>query len=328
MTSSDQTCTGCTGGFYLNTGVCTLCTVIPGCAVYSAVCTGSTDQAPCMTCSAGTFLNAGTGACTACTTFAGCIDYGLTLCDGTTAADQTCASCDSGYYLGASACTVCMVVPGCATYSTPCDGTTSADQACMACEPGFYIGAGPSCVQCTTIDGCTTYTASCATGATIADQTCSACIAGYIPTGAGTACTQCQVVTGCNSYTTACPVGPGGILPCLGCTLSYTFNAGTGACDPIIQSLLIDTAVAPCAGGAVQFQALIVYKDGSTLDVSADPLTAWSINNGCAISTTGQVTAGCCSACVSACNDVTIGANYNTGVATGSVDFTFPMSIG
>jgi len=255
--------------------------------------------------------------------FTGCAAYTGTVCDGTTSADQTCTACDAGYYknLGVG-CTLCTVISGCASYNAACLGGTSTDQTCGACEPGYYISATPACVQCTTPAGCATYTASGCTGMTAADQTCATCITGYVLTGA--TCSQCMTVTGCNSYTVNCTVG--GTLPCLGCTSIYTFN--TGACDPIPQTLAIETVsgTVACQTTPVQFIALIVYMDGTTLDVSADPLTAWSINGGCTISTSGLVT-GCTTASTCGNPDLVVGANYNSGVVTAMVDFSFPMTV-
>ncbi len=129
-TVSDTVCSSCSSGYYLNSGLCSKCT-ISNCIT----CLRVASTISCTSCNTGYLLQSGT--CAACPS------------NCRTCSSQTiCTTCNSGYFLIGGACSsVSTLVTNCQTYL----GTST----CSSCASSFYLKNGlcyPCSLLCSSCD--------------------------------------------------------------------------------------------------------------------------------------------------------------------------------
>jgi len=219
-----KTCASCITGYYLDAGVCKVC---------SSGCRACSSADFCQACKPGKALSLTKRTC------AGCV-AGCTRCVYNYLDQLICLACETGYVRTSSGCTSCSAaIPNC----VKCFNTGS----CLQCDTGYFKSSGSSCSKCnSTMPNCLECKDS---------KTCTVCASPFVvklSNPSECTCPQDNCET-CLSNTTTCAK----------CKRGY-FLSDTLKCTSCYESCVscIGTAKEQCTA-CPENANLVVNSDGS-----------------------------------------------------------------
>lgn len=294
--ASQDICTSCATGTFLNTTKSDQCVSYPS-GIFN--CLKYSDPSTCILCNSVSYLN--NGICIATTVIANCATY---------SANYTCTACASGYFLFNSTSCIQATAQNCYTF-------TSAS-VCASCDPnnlnmGLQTANGvTSCVL--------KNVANCAISTSIAPFSCITCNTGYYPNTAGVCTLVTTTIVNCLAYdspSTCIKCNPPSILNTARtfCNSTYTYSVDTNCA----QLALVATPVCSRCNFGYYFSS----GDCVACTTTSGCMTCSPTNStACVICSPGYdmgISGTCVKRAVVAAAAVKTNATANaTGVATGA----------